>query len=89
MTQVYKPQGTEINAPTTSGAATTLDNAKTVRAVNTNATTAYLLSLKSGSDTHTMTLAGGETVVLVKDSDESIFAGNASVRLTKVTRPRS
>lgn len=87
MTQVYKPQGTEINAPTTSGAATTVGNAKTVRAVNT-ATTAYLLSLKSGTATHTMTLAGGETVVMIKDSDESIFAGNAAVKLTKVTRPR-
>ena len=40
MTQVYKPQGTEINAPTTSGAATTVGNAKTVRAVNT-ATSAH------------------------------------------------
>lgn len=87
MTQVYKPQGTEINAPTTSGAATTVDNAKTVRAVNT-ATGAHLLSLKSGTATHTMSLAGGETVIMIKDSDESIFAANAAVKLTKVTRPR-
>ena len=87
MTQVYKPQGTEINAPTTSGAATTVGNAKTVRAVNT-ATSAHLLSLKSGTATHTMSLAGGETVVMIKDSDESIFAANAAVKLTKVTRPR-
>ena len=93
MANFYKPLMTEINAPANAGAASNVKKAKAVRAVNT-ATTPHLLTLyaydsdyPAGGDSATMSLAGGETVLIKKKTTDKIFAANTAVKLTKISYP--
>ena len=78
-------KGTEAAAGTGSGTASNVGSARVVRCVNTNATTDYLVTLESGgTDIGTLTVAGGESVLIRKDATDKIFAANADVKLTAV-----
>lgn len=90
MVNFYKPKSAEIAAPTAVGAASTVSSARVVRAVNTSASTAYLVSYYSADfdDSASLTLAPMETVLIPKASGDKIWAANASVLLTKVTYPK-
>ena len=92
MADFYKPLSTEINAPTTAATASTVSNGRVVRAVNTNASTAYLLTTYAaadgGSDSATMSLTGGETIIIPKEKTDKIFAANAAIKLTKISYPK-
>jgi len=90
MVNFYKPKSAEIAAPTGAGGATTVSNARVVRAVNTSASTGYLLTMysESFSDSNSMTLAPMETVLIPKSGSDKIFAANAAVKLTKITYPK-
>ena len=61
--------------------ASNFGNAKTVRLVNTT-TTGYLVTLEQadGTDIGTMTLMGGESVVIHKNPTDKLFAANAGVK---------
>ena len=39
-------------------------------------------------DSATMTLTGGETVLIPKESTTKMYAANAAIKLTAVTHPR-
>lgn len=90
MVNFYKPKSAEINAPTTAGSASTVSNARVVRAVNSSASTAYLLTMygEDFADSNSMTLAPMETVIVPKNASDKLFAGNAAVKLTKITYPK-
>jgi len=84
----YRPITTEIAAPTSSGAATTVSSASRVRVVNTT-TSAHLLTVLDSEDNvvGTMTLTGSEVHTLSKRDSDKVFAANAGVRLTSITFP--
>jgi len=90
MVNFYKPKSVEINAPDSAGSATTVSDARVVRAVNTHATTAYLLSYYKAdfTDSATMSLAAGETVLIPKALGDKLHANNTAIKLTKVTYPK-
>lgn len=85
----YRPISTEVNAPTTSGAAITVSDAHVVRVTNTASSTPYLVTLLDGDDNTvgTMTLLGSETVLIDKPMGWKIFAANSAVKLVSVTYP--
>ena len=72
---MIKLLGTEDALGITTGAASNFGNAKTVRLVNTT-TTGYLVTLEQadGTDIGTMTLMGGESVVIHKNPTDKLFA---------------
>ena len=76
---MIKLLGTEIALGITTGASN-FGNAKTVRLVNTT-TTGYLVTLEQadGTDIGTMTLMGGESVVIHKNPTDKLFGTNAGV----------
>lgn len=92
MTNIVEPHGTEIAAPTTAGTGSNVGSALRVRAVNTSATAAHLLTLQQSDSDNTliasMTLAPMEAVVVTKDATDEIFAGNAAVKLVRCGYPR-
>ena len=69
---MIKLLGTEALGITTNGS--NFGNAKTVRLVNTT-TTGYLVTLEQadGTDIGTMTLMGGESVVIHKNPTDKLF----------------
>ena len=91
MVNFYKPKSTEIAAPTTVGSASTVSSARVVRAVNTSASTAYLVSYydETFDDSASLTLAPMETVLIPKGAGDKVWAANAAVKLTKITYPKS
>jgi len=89
MVQYYRPLQSEIASPTLASAASTVSDTTLVRAVNSS-TTAYEVILISATldDSATMTLTGGETVLIPKQSTTKMYAANAAIKLTAVTHPR-
>ncbi len=89
MVQYYKPLSAEIASPTLASGASTVSDTTIVRAVNSS-TTAYLVTIVNGSlaDSSSLTLTGGETVLIPKASTDKIYAANAAIKLTSVTPPR-
>jgi len=90
MVDFYRPLSSEVAAPTTAGTSLTVNRAGIVRAVNTNASTGYLVTLVDSNlaDSASMTLAPQETVLIPKEHNSRIYAANGNVKLTKVTSPK-
>ena len=82
---IFILKGTEAAAPTGSGTASNVSSARVVRCVNSG-TTARLVTLEEsgGTDIGTLTVAGGESVLIRKDATDKIFASNAEILLTPV-----
>tara|TARA_Y100001937_G_C6926304_1_gene244034 strand:+ start:104 stop:376 length:273 start_codon:yes stop_codon:yes gene_type:complete len=79
---VYRLRGTEAALGTSTGAASNFSRAKYVRLINGGAsTTRHLVTLEQsdGTDIGTITLSGGEEVVIKKDPTDQLFAANAAV----------
>jgi hypothetical protein len=89
MVQFYRPLQAEIASPTLASAASTVSDTTLVRAVN-GTTTAHKVFLISPTldDSATMTIAGGDTVLIPKEATTKVYAANAGVLLTSVTHPR-
>ena len=81
---IYILKGTEEAAGTGSGTASNVGSARIVRCVNSG-TTARLVTLEEsgGTDIGTLTVAGGESVLIRKDATDKIFAANAEILLTE------
>jgi hypothetical protein len=78
--------GSEINLPTTTGAATSFSSATVVRLVNTD-TSAHIISIvetQSGATIGSMTMPAGTVEQVVKVASHCIFSDSASVKGTKV-----
>lgn len=84
----YRPITEEIEAPSTSGGATTVSNADIVRAVNTT-TSVLLLTVVDENDSTigSMSLVGSEVVFIKKREADKIYAGSTGMRLTRTTYP--
>ena len=82
---IFILKGTEAAAPTGSGTATNVSSARVVRCVNSGST-ARLVTLEEsgGTDIGTLTVVGGESVLIRKDATDKIFAANAEILLAKV-----
>ena len=82
---IYILKGTEEAAGTGSGTASNVGSARIVRCVNSG-TTARLVTLEEsgGTDIGTLTVAGGESVLIRKDATDKIFSANAEILLTEV-----
>ena len=79
----YIIKGTEAALGTSTGAASNFSRAIYVRLFNSGAsTTRHLVTLEQadGTDIGTMTLAGGESVVIHKNPTDKLFAANAGVK---------
>ena len=78
-------KGTEAAAGTSSGAASNVGSARIVRCVNSG-TTARLVTLEEsgGTDIGTLTVAGGESVMIRKDATDKIFAADPDILLSAV-----
>jgi len=78
-------KGTEAAAGTSSGAASNVGSARIVRCVNSG-TTARLVTLEEsgGTDIGTLTVAGGESVLIRKDATDKIFAADPDILLSAV-----
>jgi uncharacterized membrane protein len=89
MTRRYRPISVEVAAPITLGNAVTVSDANVVRATNSAASTAYLVTLVDENDVTigTMTVLGSETVLIDKQKTWKLFAGNAAIKLVSVSYP--
>ena len=85
MSQIISPKTTEA-AANGSGAKTNVGLASVVRAVNTSASAATLVSLTEAGGTviGTTTLAQSESVLIHKNQTECVFAGAATVLFSAV-----
>ncbi len=84
---VFKPLSTEANLGTSTGAASNVSLATTVRLFNTAAVgTEYLVTLEQsdGTDIGTFTLDGQQEAFIRKDSTDQLFAANANVEAVSV-----
>ena len=92
MANFYKPLGKEVNAPTTLQTSIDVSNGKVVRAINTHATNPYRLELVDSTflalDSATMTLAGGEVMIVPKAPKAKMWAENAAIKLTSIEYPK-
>tara|TARA_R110000782_G_C14597610_1_gene390532 strand:- start:211 stop:486 length:276 start_codon:yes stop_codon:yes gene_type:complete len=90
MSNFAKPVAAEIAAPTSALTASTVSNAKVVRVVNTNATTAYLVSIIDTDDVAigSMTIPAAGVAYIPKSTADKVWAANAALRLASVTWPR-
>tara|TARA_Y100001970_G_scaffold210496_1_gene256790 strand:+ start:256 stop:528 length:273 start_codon:yes stop_codon:yes gene_type:complete len=76
-------KGAEEALGANTGAAKIFSNARLVRVVNTNTSNAYLVTLVAsvgGAVIGSFTLAPSESVELVKDPLNGIFAANSAVK---------
>jgi|TARA_B110000908_G_C10156842_1_gene404043 hypothetical protein len=95
MVNFVTPTGAEIAAAVHTDSAgvpalLNINKARTVRCVNTNATTAYLVTIQTAGNVlkGSMTLAPMESVVVIKAKSDEIFAANTAVKLSPVDFPR-
>ena len=82
---IFILKGTEAAAPTGSGTASNVSSSRVVRCVNSG-TTARLVTLEEtgGTDIGTLTVTGGESVLIRKDATDKIFPADAEILLTPV-----
>tara|TARA_R110002096_G_scaffold426345_1_gene635969 strand:- start:894 stop:1163 length:270 start_codon:yes stop_codon:yes gene_type:complete len=85
MSEIISPKSTEA-AANGSGAATNVSSSSTVRAVNTSASAATLVSLTNAAGTvlGTATLTQSESVLIHKNQTDKVFAGAATVLFSAV-----
>ena len=85
MSQIISPTTTEA-AANGSGAKTNVGLASVVRAVNTSASAATLVSLTEAGGTviGTTTLTQSESILIHKNKTECVFAGAATVLFSAV-----
>lgn len=75
----------EVESPTNPEDATTLNSSSGVRAVN-SATKAALISILSVSgESKSITLAGGESVILKKGTLEKVYSSSKTIRIAGVS----
>ena len=78
-------KGTEIDAPTATGTASTVGSARMGRCANAGAT-ARLVTLEEsgGTDIWTFTVPANGVQIIWKDTTDKIFAAHADIKLAAV-----
>jgi len=90
MTIFFTPLSDAINAPTSTGTATTVEKAQVVCVQNTNNTTAYEVTLEEADGTNIGTVhVPAQTIIFVhKGKEDKMFAANVAVKFSKASYPR-
>jgi len=85
----YRPIGVEVAAPTSSGTATDVSLANSVKVTNT-ATSVQLVTLTDadGATIGSMSLVGGETITIDKQKTQKLFAAANTVKFAPITQVR-
>jgi hypothetical protein len=78
----FKVEGTSTSAPTTSGAAITVNGATEVMVRSTDAAATYRDVYISGGTA--FVIGGGEMFIIVKKSTETLYAAHANVKFLHV-----
>lgn len=84
--EVSEILGVTNAAPTTTGAASTVEAADYVMITNSGTTNrgVSIQTAQSGTTLGNITILGSERVIIKKDPDHVIFAAHAEILLTKV-----
>ncbi len=75
----------EVDSPTTVETSLNLGNTSAVRAVNLSKTPQTVSILTEEGPTHTVTLTGGESLILKKTSLTRVYSSSKTVRITGVS----
>lgn len=75
----------EVESPTTAEEAIDLDSSSAVRAVNTSKTPSIVNIKDPSGPIKSITLVGGESLILKKQSTEVVFADSKNIRITGVS----
>ena len=80
-------KGTEIDAPTGSGTASSVGSARLVRCVNAGGTARLVtLELAGGTDIGTFTVPANGIQYVRKDATDELFAAHADIKLAACTQ---
>ena len=75
----------EVDSPITVETSLVLGNSTAVRAVNLSKTPQTVSLLTEEGPTHTVTLTGGESLILKKTSLARVYSSSKTVRITGVS----
>ena len=75
----------EVESPTTADEATHLDSSSAVRAVNTSKTPSLINIVDQLGSIKSITVVGGESVILKKKSKDTVFASSKTIRIAGVS----
>ena len=85
----YRPIGVEVSAPTSSGTAINVSLANAVKVTNTSATVQLVtLTDSAGATIGSMSLVGGESVLVDKLKTQKLFAAANTVKFAPITKVR-
>ena len=87
MANITYIKGQEIALPTTTGTATSFEQARMVRLVNLDGSsqhTVYVVETQSGTGIGSFTMPAGSVEYLRKEYTQCVFASNAAVKGSKV-----
>ena len=75
----------EVESPTKLEDAIHLNKTSAVRALNPTSKAATITIVSSGTQTKSITLAGGESVILKKECTDTVFSSTKSIRIAGVS----
>ena len=75
----------EVESPTTAEEAITLNSSSAVRAINTSKTPSSIHHIDLDGNVKSITLMGGESLILKKHSAENIYASSKNIRIAGVS----
>lgn len=75
----------EVESPTAAEEAIDLESSSAVRAVNTSKTPSIINIRDPKGQTKSITLVGGESLIMKKQSNEVVFADSKNIRIAGVS----
>ena len=87
MAEIIRPISEEVDAPDSAGVASTISNGFLVRAANQSGTAAHAVTLVSadGDVIGSATVGANRAIIINKNSDEKLYAGNTAIKFASVT----
>ena len=82
---IFKLVTNEVESPTTVEAATELKDSSAVRAVNTSTKPASISILDTTGQSKSITLMGGESIVLKKTISDKVYSSSKVIRISGVS----
>ena len=82
---IFKLVTNEIESPTTEETATELRDSSAVRAVNTSSKPAAISILDTTGQSKSITLLGGESIVLKKTISDKVYSSSKVIRISGVS----
>ena len=82
---IFKIITNEIESPTTEETATELRDSSAVRAVNTSTKPATISILDTKGQSRSITLMGGESIVVKKTVSDKVYSSSKVIRISGVS----